>query len=111
MMWYWGNGNGMGWGWGGWLVSGLLMIVFWGLVIWGVITLVRHLTSLERQAPPGMRVHSPQSTPEQILAERFARGEIDVDEYKRRLAVLQSVPGAGAAGQPPDIGPDRRTVA
>jgi len=29
------------------------------------------------------------STPEQVLAERFARGEIDEGEYRQRLATLR----------------------
>jgi putative membrane protein len=34
-------------------------------------------------------------TPEQLLAERFARGEIDEDEYRRRLDTLRGTgPGA-----------------
>lgn len=33
--------------------------------------------------------------PEQILARRFARGEIDEDEYHRRLSALQRRAGPG----------------
>jgi hypothetical protein len=34
--------------------------------------------------------HTPAATPpERLLAERFARGEIDEEEYRRRLAVLR----------------------
>jgi putative membrane protein len=29
-------------------------------------------------------------SPQQLLADRFARGEIDEEEYRRRLAVLQN---------------------
>jgi putative membrane protein len=44
--------------------------------------------------------------PEQILAERFARGEIDEGEYRARLAVLRSAaegtpPGTATPGPPP----------
>ncbi|MEW2558755.1 SHOCT domain-containing protein [Streptomyces griseorubiginosus] len=38
------------------------------------------------QQPP---THVPPS-PEQLLAERFARGEIDEEEYRRRMSVLDS---------------------
>ena len=31
-----------------------------------------------------------QASPEQLLAERFARGEIDEEEYRRRLQVLRA---------------------
>jgi uncharacterized membrane protein len=32
---------------------------------------------------------TPTATPEQVLAARFARGEIDETEYRARLAVLR----------------------
>lgn len=75
MMWY----DGHGWNGGWWIVGPLVMLAFWGLVAWVVITLVRRPPA----APPGA------SGPEQVLAERFARGEIDEDEYRRRLRVLR----------------------
>lgn len=79
-MWGW-HGN---WGWGSWLVMSLFMLIFWGLVIWGVVTLVRS-TETPRESS---------ADPERILAERFARGEIDEDEYRRRLDALRAVDGA-----------------
>jgi len=66
------------WGWGVWLVLTLVMIAFWGFVIWAVATLVR--TGVE--AAPRRR------SPEGILAERLARGEIDEHEYRRALDKL-----------------------
>ena len=84
MMW----GYGAGWGWGAWLTMGIGMILFWGLVIGGGIVLIRYLA--------GTRYHDPSSggpgrtEPEQILAERFARGDIDEDEYRRRCELLRS---------------------
>lgn len=82
-MMYW-NGNG-DLGWGAWLAMSVGMMVFWGFVIWGVVTLVRG---------GGTRSEVPREPdPERILAERFARGEIDVDEYQARLSALR---GGGA---------------
>ena len=52
------------------------MIVFWGLVIWGIAAILR----TSRRADD--------ASPERVLAERFARGEIDEEEYHRRLDVL-----------------------
>ena len=86
---------GDGWGWGGWLVMALMMIVFWGLLIAGVIALV-HYTRGARQAPGpgGGPVYPPgehgwgRGRAEEVLRERFARGEIDDDEYRRRRSVL-----------------------
>ncbi len=90
MYWY---GSGMsGWGYAVMTVS---MVLFWGAVIVGIVALVRYFGHGGQQAP------SPPSqpiSPEQVLAERFARGEIDEDEYQRRLATLQGV-GQAANGR------------
>lgn len=72
-------GNG-GWGWGAWLMMTTVMFGFWGLVAWVVVTLAR-----DRSAGPHL-----QRSAEDILAERFARGEIDKDEYTSRLDALRS---------------------
>jgi putative membrane protein len=70
MMW------GYNWGWGAWLGTGIVMILFWGLVIAGIIALVRYVGGTGKT---GRSIHSP-ARPEDELAERFARGEIDEDE-------------------------------
>lgn len=75
MMWYDG-----GWGWGAWLGMTLGMLAFWALVIWAILALVRSSAS----GPPL------EATPEQILAARFARGELDQDEYRQHLDALRS---------------------
>lgn len=72
-------------GWG-YLFMGLTTVAFWGLLIAAVVLLVRGFGSDRREQPPAPR---PQSTPERILAERFARGEIDEDEYRQRLETLR----------------------
>jgi putative membrane protein len=66
--------------WWGWLGMTATMLAFWGLVIWGVVTLVRG----------GGSGRTDHQSPEDVLAERFAKGEIDKDEYQQRLEVLQS---------------------
>ncbi|MGW9030499.1 SHOCT domain-containing protein [Streptomyces sp. NPDC055722] len=89
MMWYDGE-----WGWGGWFVMTAFMVLFWALVIAGIIALVRYLACAhhhQQSGPPlspGERRWGNQRS-EDLLAERFARGEIDDDEYKRRLALLR----------------------
>lgn len=77
MMWW--NGN-----WNGWASLAMLasMAVFWGLVIYGVLTLARSSRAPGSGAGNG-------SDPEEILRERFARGEIDAREYQERLQVLR----------------------
>ncbi|HEY9474787.1 MAG TPA: SHOCT domain-containing protein [Mycobacteriales bacterium] len=79
MIWYDHNGHPGAWGWL-WMAVG--MLVFWVLVVTVVVLLIR----AARRREPEPR---PRPTPEHLLAERFARGEIDEDEYHRRLDVLR----------------------
>lgn len=79
MYWY---GPGMGtWG---YVLMTLSMIVFWGLLIAGAVALIRYLSRSATR--PEI---SPARAPEQVLGERFARGEVDEDEYRRRLDTLR----------------------
>jgi len=79
MFWY---GNGMnGWGYALMIIS---MLAFWGLLVTGVVFLFRQPGS----AGPNDIALSVTRTPEQVLAGRFARGEIDEQEYHGRVAVL-----------------------
>jgi putative membrane protein len=78
------------------------MVSFWGLVIWGVVVLARG----NGPARTGHR------TAEAVLAERFAAGDIDEAEYRRRLEVLKgdavkAEPRAGAASRQPTVGDPR----
>ena len=84
MMWNDGWNNGMGWG--GWIVMTLIMVTFWSLLVFGVVALFRGDRDT-RSAPQRSRGRDPM----QILDERFARGEIDVDEYHARQQVLRAV--------------------
>jgi putative membrane protein len=75
MMWY---GHGMGaWGYGLMMFSGL---VFWALLAVGAVLAYR---VLRRDGRDGGE------TAERILADRYARGEIDDEEYRRRMAILR----------------------
>ncbi len=84
MMW-WGDGTGWGMGWAGWLVMTLVMLAFWALVVFGVVALFRGVRPGE--AP---RARRRDRTPEEILDERFARGEIDAEEYTTRRDTLRA---------------------
>ncbi|HEX6345909.1 SHOCT domain-containing protein [Umezawaea sp.] len=77
MYWY---GNGMN-GWG-YAVMTIGMVLFWAVAILGGVALVRHLTR-----PAGT---TRGSAAEQVLAERFARGEVDQEEFEQRLKALRS---------------------
>jgi len=75
------------WGWGNWILTTGLTVIFWALVITAVVLLARYLLSLSQR--PTTTRSAGASGAEQVLAERYARGEIDDDEYKRRLALLR----------------------
>jgi putative membrane protein len=76
----------------------LNMVLFWGLVIYGVVVLIRYLTGSARQ--PTGHPGAPRPTAEQILAERFARGEIEEQDYLRRLTTMQDRSGSTDAPRP-----------
>lgn len=88
MMYYSGD-----WAWWAWIPMTVVMALFWGLLIWAVVTLVRGRGFFTSPAEPAER--EARSSPEDILAERLARGEIDVDEYERRM---DAVRGRGRRG-------------
>ena len=84
---YYGGGSGMGAG--GFVLMMLLLLGFWSIVVFGGILAFRALSHPSPghqppQAPP------PTADAERLLAERFARGEIDVDEYTVRRDLLRS---------------------
>lgn len=76
----WGNqGYGMGW------FGGIFMILFWVVVIAGIIFAIRYLTT--GKVGPG---EESSREPLEILKERYARGEITTEEYEERKKVLES---------------------
>jgi len=80
-MWGWGNG---GWGWGAWLPMMLVMLAFLGVAVWAVVMFTRSW-----QSRPPYHDHVEHATdPQRLLDERFARGEIDEDEYRKRKNAL-----------------------
>lgn len=74
--WEWGMHPGW-WMWGaGGMVMMLMMLVFWGLVIAGVVLGIRWLVRQGRQEQPDRALD--------ILRERYARGEINKEEFEAR---------------------------
>ena len=69
-------------GWWGYAGMGIGMVVFWGLLIFGIVALIRYTSGDQRPVFPA-------PSAEQVLAGRFARGEIAETEYRDRLAVLR----------------------
>ena len=87
-----GYGNGIG-GWG-YALMAIGMVLFWGAVIYGIAALVRYT---RRDSPPARDRAEPRAPePERLLADRFARGEIDEGEYHQRLTSLRAARPAAA---------------
>jgi len=83
-------GNWGEYGWWGMGFGLLFMILFWALVILGIVALVRWLT---REAQAGReqdgRAPPRNKTPLEIVQERYARGEIDRAEYEQKRQDLE----------------------
>lgn len=76
----WGPGCGM-WGPGYWFggpLAMVIMLLFWALVIVGVVYLIRVLTRRADFGAPAMR-----DTPLEILKRRYATGELSAEEFTR----------------------------
>jgi putative membrane protein len=60
------------------MYGGFWMIIVWiviiGLIVWGVVALIRHSSRL---------VSGPNRTPLDIAKERYAKGEITKEEFER----------------------------
>ena len=88
----WGNGFGhMMWGGGFGMAGGLMMLVFWGAIIALIVFAVRGFAAGSGPArgfSAGSRSGG-KSDAAEILRERYAKGEIDEEEYERRKAKLE----------------------
>jgi putative membrane protein len=75
---HWGGDFGMGFGGGG-----IFMILFWILIIMGVVYLVKILiggTSREEKKS---------ESAQEVLEKRFAKGQISQEEFEDAIAVLK----------------------
>lgn len=78
----WGY-DGIGFGGGG---MGIDMLLFWGLIIFGIVMLARGFGGLSGsgESAPALR----DKTPLDVLSERYARGEIDKAEFAQKRGDL-----------------------
>jgi putative membrane protein len=74
-----------GWGWGWMSLMMVVMVLFWGAVIFGIFWLIRGAT--RDSSTPGEPFVSRES-PVDILERRFAEGAITEEEYRTRREVL-----------------------
>ena len=83
---------GFGWWDGGFgivaIIGIVLMVAFWALIIVGLVLGVRWLVRADRNSRlpggPGQSADEPL----EILRQRYARGEIDDEEFERRKRTL-----------------------
>jgi putative membrane protein len=68
----------MGWGWGGMWLGPLFMIGLLAVFVAAIVALVRWMDGSGGDGAGRVR------TAREILDERYARGEIDREEYQRR---------------------------
>jgi putative membrane protein len=71
--------------WGGWHWLAPLWLLFWALVVFLAVRFVLGRRGWRRRGPG-----DPLDEARSILAQRFARGEIDGEEYRGRLAELRN---------------------
>jgi putative membrane protein len=80
-MWWWHSGTG-------WFFPGILMMLFWILVFVVIVSMIWRRHRWGHYHDHG-RYWQGEKAPEDVLADRFARGEIDEEEYNKRLEVLR----------------------
>ncbi len=80
----WNGGYGGGWGWVGWIITAVVLVVIFAALITAVVFGVRYLSGHH-----GLGDSQQARGAEDVLAERFARGEIDADEYRQRVTLLR----------------------
>ena len=66
---------------GWWILMAIGMVLFWGLIVLGIVWLVRELKGARH---PGAGASEPLA----VLDQRLAEGAISVDEYKDRREIL-----------------------
>jgi putative membrane protein len=78
-------------GWGGWILMTLMMLAFWALLIFGGAAVYRSRV----RADPTRRAGDVDA--QRLLDERFARGEIDAEEFTARRELLRTGSGNGGS--------------
>jgi putative membrane protein len=84
---HWDNGH-MDSGWG--VAMMMSMLLFWVLIAVAVVWFVRTTRAPHPPAAPQLTTGPPPAGAEQILAERLARGEIELEDYQTRLTALRT---------------------
>lgn len=81
-----GFGSGMmGGGWLGFGLGWIFMIVFWALIIWLIVFVVRKLSGHD-----SFTRHEHKENAMELLKKRYAKGEIDKQEFEEKKKTLES---------------------
>ena len=78
-MWNYGD-----WGWMNFGMHGLGMIAFWGVILFALIALLWSFQIQKKTATSALK-----ENPLEILRTRYAKGEINSDQFKAMQAELQ----------------------
>jgi putative membrane protein len=79
--------NGYGMGWVGWILMTALFLLLATALAVGIVVLLR---ASRRNGSPSEHEGDGRPPADRMLDERFARGEIDEEEYRRRREVLRT---------------------
>jgi putative membrane protein len=77
----------MDWGWHGMWLGPLLWLALIAFVVWAALPLLRRG---QDEGPRPANGATPAKSPLDILKERFAKGEIDQQEFETRRKTLES---------------------
>ena len=77
---YWDHMTG--WGWGIMILWSMIWVGLLVLAAWAIVSWARRSTTPSASRP------DPHRSARDLLDERLARGEIDVDDYERRRAAI-----------------------
>ncbi len=62
----------------------IFMLVFWGLIVWGIIALTRGCSGRGYMCGRDHSDDAREKSPLEILKERYAKGEIDKKEFEEK---------------------------
>lgn len=88
-MMHWENG----WSTGDWVAMFVMMALFWSALIAVVVWVMRSMRPDRDTWQKGPSASESGGAAEQILQERFARGELTPEEFTRSRDLLHSKPG------------------
>ncbi len=85
-----GYGWNGGWGSGRWVFMALMMVIFWSAIIAAVFAVVHYSHHRHHHHVGPQSAGDVHDNALSVLAERFARGEIDADEFAMRRDLLRA---------------------